>query len=914
MNFNIKNITDQNLLAIIVLVFFVCCHTNTYAQGFLKAEGKIIINDESGEEVLLKGMGLGGWMVQEGYMLQTASFANPQHQIKERIQDVIGEENTNLFYDAWLSNHVTEADIIALKEWGFNSVRLPMHYNLFTLPIQEEPIVGENTWLDKGFELTDNLLEWCKNHEMYVILDLHAAPGGQGKDEGISDYDPSLPSLWESALNQDKTVALWRRIAEHYKDEPWIGGYDLINETNWPMTNNFQLRSIYERITETIREVDQRHIIFIEGNWFANDFSGLTPPWDNNMVYSPHKYWSINDQESIQWVLDMREQFDVPLYLGETGENSNVWFKDAVKLFADNNIGWAWWPMKKIESIAGPLSVEKTEGYSRLLDYWSGVGSKPSMEESFATLMDITDKLKFENCRFQPDMIDALFRQQETTETLPFVDHSVPGVIFATDFDLGYVGYAYSDREIANFQVSTSVFTSWNNGWAYRNDGVDIEICEDNVNTNGFNVGWIDEDEWMKYTVNVTSEGVYDVHLRVASSNNNGRIAIEVDESSTDPFPVPNTGDFQNWETMIIPDVILSEGTQEIIIRAVSDGFNLSSMDFQYQGSAGSIAFTPSSGKTIDKSSAEVSLNKSVNTETSLLSIADFSITINGQLATINNINLSNDSKRKLIVELEEKILAGQSILFSYNGSSITATDNSQLANFQDLRIINLIEPSLQIPGKIEAEDYFEAEGIELENTTDSGGGQNIGFLDQGDYLDYDVEVIQSGEYVVHYRVASENTEGGIRLNFIDEDGNTLVIDQPDFPVTGGWQTWSTVESGVELEAGNYVMRIEILDAPFNMNWIEFESIQVIEDPAFGVFLYPNPTSGLLGLDASFSTPHAITYTVFNAIGESILRVERAFTDNYNGLIDLSLYPAGIYFIVIELEDGTHYDFKIMVE
>ena len=121
-------------------------------------------------------------------MLQTAGFANAQHQIRERIELLIGKEATDEFYQAWLTNHVTKADIDSLKAWGFNSVRLPMHYNLFTLPIEEEPVRGEHTWLEQGFELTDQLIEWCKANEMYVILDLHAAPGGQGYDEGISDY------------------------------------------------------------------------------------------------------------------------------------------------------------------------------------------------------------------------------------------------------------------------------------------------------------------------------------------------------------------------------------------------------------------------------------------------------------------------------------------------------------------------------------------------------------------------------------------------------------------------------------------------------------------------------------------------------------------------------------------------------
>jgi aryl-phospho-beta-D-glucosidase BglC (GH1 family) len=134
-----------------------------------------------------------------------------QWEIRQKIEETIGEEATEEFYDAWLQNHVQKSDIDSMKAWGFNSVRLPMHYNLFTLPIEEEPVPGENTWLEIGFELTDSLISWCKQNEIYVVLDLHAAPGGQGYDAAISDYNPANPSLWQSEDNRNKMVALWKR-------------------------------------------------------------------------------------------------------------------------------------------------------------------------------------------------------------------------------------------------------------------------------------------------------------------------------------------------------------------------------------------------------------------------------------------------------------------------------------------------------------------------------------------------------------------------------------------------------------------------------------------------------------------------------------------------------------------------------
>ena len=162
----------------ILLFSFLFFSINSFAQN-LRTQGTQII-DENGNPVLLKGMGLGGWMLMEGYMMQSSDVADTQHEFRERLLDLFGEARTDTFFDTWQENHVTRADIDSLASWGYNSVRVPMHYNLFTLPIQEESIAGENTWLTKGFTMLDNLLEWCEANEMYLILDLHAAPGGQG--------------------------------------------------------------------------------------------------------------------------------------------------------------------------------------------------------------------------------------------------------------------------------------------------------------------------------------------------------------------------------------------------------------------------------------------------------------------------------------------------------------------------------------------------------------------------------------------------------------------------------------------------------------------------------------------------------------------------------------------------------------
>lgn len=580
-----KRLTRPVLCIIIVLIWT----ATGFTEGFLRRENRDIV-DGSGQPVLLRGMGLGGWMLQEGYMMQTAAFAPTQHALKEKIRTLIGQAGMQAFYDAWLANHCRKIDVDSMAAWGFNSVRLPMHYNLFTFPVEEEPVSGENTWLETGFELTDDLLSWCADNQMYLILDLHAAPGGQGKDAAISDYDDSKPSLWESPANRAKTVALWRKLAERYADEPWIGGYDLINETNWELPGNTLLKQLYLDITAAIREVDANHMIIIEGNWFANDFTGLTPPWDDNMIYSFHKYWNYNNQAAIQWMLDIRDRHNIPIWCGEAGENSNHWFTQAIRLMEDNDIGWAWWPLKKIETITSPLSIIQPESYQTLLDYWEGEGAQPTPLSAEAALMELAESARLENCLFRRDVIDAMFRQVRTDTTIPFGMHAIPGAVDAVDFDMGRYNRAYRDADAANYRVSTNEYTAWNNGWVYRNDGVDIEPCEDPGGP-VFNVGWIEEDEWLQYTVHAARGDSFRVSVRVASQNDGGELEILLDgRSFTGRVSVPQTGGWQNWTTVEAGHVRIPEGDHAVRVQFHEGGFNLNQIRFDRVGSGASDA------------------------------------------------------------------------------------------------------------------------------------------------------------------------------------------------------------------------------------------------------------------------------------------------------------------------------------
>ncbi|RPJ23430.1 MAG: carbohydrate-binding protein, partial [Planctomycetaceae bacterium] len=537
------------------------------AQGYLHASG-IYIHDGSNNPIILRGMGLGGWLVPEGYMIGTSSFANSATEFKNKVTQLVGQANSDQFFQNYRKYYVQRKDIDSLARWGFNSIRLPMHYNLLTS--------APGVYLEPGFATIDSLLAWCEANSLYLILDLHAAPGGQNTGN-ISDYQ-GPPSLWEDAEYQRWTAELWKTLAARYAHRQWIGGYDLLNETAFSFpSSNKPLRDLLVRITDSIRTVDTNHMIFAEGNWYATDFSSLEPAWDANMAWSFHKYWNPTDVNSIQSYMNLRGRSNRPLWMGESGENSNQWFADVVKLLETYNIGWAWWTLKKIESTSCPLSARKAPGYDALLKYWGGSGSQPTVAFATAALNEQAGLLDANNCILRPDFLDALRRQPYTTDRKPYADNVIPGTIFAVNYDMGKDQWAYHDAE---FQ-STSQGQAYNNGWVYRNDGVDIEASTD-AGGNGYNVGWTSAAEFMAYTVRVLSTGSYNLRIRAASGASGGTVRMSLDNAFlTPPISVPSTGGWQSWRTIECGQYPLTAGVHDLVVSCVTGGYNLGRYEFE---------------------------------------------------------------------------------------------------------------------------------------------------------------------------------------------------------------------------------------------------------------------------------------------------------------------------------------------
>jgi hypothetical protein len=840
---------------ILLFSLLLLCPLIIQAQtAYVRASGKQIV-DKNGANLILRSIGTGNWMLQEGYMMQTSDVAGTQHEFKKKLTDLIGTEKTNQFYTSWLDAHFRKIDVDSMARWGFNCVRPALHYNLFTLAIEDEPVQGENTWLESGFVRLDSLMAWCAANKMYVILDMHGAPGGQGKDAAISDYDATKPSLWESEANKAKLVALWRKIAERYANNPWIAGYDLINETNWtfPEGNNSQLRSLYGRLTTAIREVDKNHMLVIEGNWFANDFSGLTPAWDNNMCYSFHKYWTVNNTASIQWVLDLRNNTNCPIWLGESGENSNRWFTDCIELMEKNNIGWSFWPVKK-SGINNILKVTTNSDYSDLINYWKGTAAKPTVDKAFQAVMTFANNHKLENCVIQYDVIDAMIRQPQTTETKPFKANTTASTIYAVDYDFGRAGVAYSDKVDANYHLTNNNYTAWNTGYAYRNDGVDIENCTDAV-TNGFHVGWVEDGEWMQYSIQSAEAMTYNVLLRYASQSATARVYIEINgKRASKTVSLSPSGGWSVWKTAAIPNVIIPAGTVKVKIVFETGGANFNYFQFKNPKTIDNTAFEMLTAETAQWSDiVTLKLNKTVDSLTG----NPFAITINGSAATVVSSTVNAVDNTKIDIKIAEPLLSA-TILKISNVTADCKSGTQSLSPFQNAEVANLVFPHKTIPGKIEAEDFTVNNGFSFETCTDAGAGTNTSYAAVDKYLDYYAWVENSGSYKMDFRISVNAASAQIAV-LKDQNGSMVPLKSVSFGNTGGWQNWQTQSATVSLTAGKNIIRLLSRSDGYNLNWIQFSQLTAVESPeSQQIALYPNPARGSFFLQFNEEKPRHI--------------------------------------------------------
>lgn len=366
--------------------------------AWLRVQGTRIV-DGNGKQIQIRGIGLAGWLLMENYI---TGFPGHEDGQQTSVEQVLGPELTAVFYDRFIEHFFTEADAAYLASLGINTVRVPFHYKFFEsddTPFEIRP---------EGFRHLDRLVEQCAKHGIYTMLDLHAVPGAQNQD-WHSDNATHVAHFWRHPHFQDRVINLWRVIAAHYRDQPWVMGYNPLNEPSDPTGQ--RVVPFYDRLVEAIREVDEDHILFLDGNRFATDFRIFGEPLPN-VVYPPHDYPPPSfmpgsrypgsfrpmhviapPEGSTEPVVEAPEYWDkavveegfldrteyqretgTPVVIGEfnavfTGEPELErmrleLIRDQLDIYDKHQVGWIYWSYKDI-GLTAPLAVAPDSPWSR---------------------------------------------------------------------------------------------------------------------------------------------------------------------------------------------------------------------------------------------------------------------------------------------------------------------------------------------------------------------------------------------------------------------------------------------------------------------------------------------------------------------------------------------------------------------
>jgi hypothetical protein len=386
-------------------------------QQVLQARGLEIV--DGNKPVRLRGVNLGGWMLIEDYMI---GLPWTEWKIREQFRRVLGEESYSAFFNAYMESYIAEADIAFLANSGFNFVRLPFNYRHF------ESDLAPGQWLEDGFRLLNHAVSLCRKYGIWVLLDLHAAPGAQARDQNAgSAYGETY--FWNYKQFMDRATALWKELARRYRGDAAIAGYNLLCE---PVTSDVaRLNDFYLQTIRAIREVDHDHIIALDSNLWARDISSLHNKLfeDPQVIPLLHHYYTDNaafshltsypgkadgvvyDRAALEATLDGKyddKRIHRPIIAAEFGVSRSgaqpfpvqlAITKDLVSIFEEKGWGWAMWCYKDLRDM-GIVTPRPDTPWPRFLD------SEP---------------------------ITSFFRSYQTLER-PFVE-SVDKLLGATDVD-----------------------------------------------------------------------------------------------------------------------------------------------------------------------------------------------------------------------------------------------------------------------------------------------------------------------------------------------------------------------------------------------------------------------------------------------------------------------------------------------
>ena len=377
---------------------------------FMKISGRGLCQAD-GTEFTIKGVNLNHWLTPEAYCFGFSNMSVTE--VDKAFRQIFGDEYMNGWWKRFLENYIGDEDFVYLNSIAANTVRLPLTYRLFN----DSFYLCDNN-PEAGFAYIDYVVKMCKEVGLYLILDMHVAPGGQSGAAHIDDSD-GYPRLFESQENMDEYCRLWRMIAERYAEEPIILGYELLNE---PIAKKYEslyhyLQPTYEKATAAIREVDKNHIIILGGGNFCDDFSMLTNyAFDTKLMLTCHRYGSTD----VTKFSDISIQTNLPMYMGEFGHWSGGAENNfqVVSNMKSRGIGYTYWPYKKMDNWESLLGFTRPEDWSMIAEFVNSPREtivqvqialkKVDVEKATKAMEEYLENCKFRNCFERSGVKDGL--------------------------------------------------------------------------------------------------------------------------------------------------------------------------------------------------------------------------------------------------------------------------------------------------------------------------------------------------------------------------------------------------------------------------------------------------------------------------------------------------------------------------
>ena len=379
------------------------------AADFVSVDSKGQLVKRTGEKILLRGVNLGGWLIQESWMCpvngRDKTWANLDS-LEELRTRGFSEEQIQALFDSYQDNWLTEYDLDIMAAAGCNSLRVPFWYRNF-MKNERGEWLADNPDDNPGFQRLDWVVEQAGKRGMYSILDMHGCPGGQCKAHCCGTWGRN--ELYTNELYRDVMKELWTAIAARYRGNPAVAAYDVMNEpnnnddyaayppNNWDASDEYSWRltnRVYREMIRAIRAVDPEHTITVEGIW---DITNIPDPrvegWEN-MMYQLHLYDNTEDfKRLVREAARLCADYGVAAYVGE------FWNLDGIGLCEAHGVHWSLWSYKSGKPAKNSAWMHKDceiadttcDSYEKILRKW---GAALRTENGFACNDHIIDRVR----------------------------------------------------------------------------------------------------------------------------------------------------------------------------------------------------------------------------------------------------------------------------------------------------------------------------------------------------------------------------------------------------------------------------------------------------------------------------------------------------------------------------------------